>query len=169
MKNKTNAWVIVLLVLIGSAMVFWFGYSTSINMMRHEQSLGFRLPTGDSEAGKVAFTELGCVNCHSVANSTEFPMPERPAEWHVVLGGEVQLLKTYGELVTAVIHPSESIRPEIQQVLVNPDGQSIMPDLTTQMTTRQLIDICTYLQEQYELVIPNYPSNYYPDGVHIGP
>lgn len=169
MKKKTNAWAIVLLVMLVLVLVFWFGYSTSVGLMRHEQCLGFRLPPGDPEAGKVAFSELGCVDCHSVAGSTDYPLPDRPGEWHVVLGGEVHVVKTYGELVTAIIHPSESIRPEYHRILVNPDGKSIMPDLTRQMTTRQMIDLATYLQEQYEVEMPEYPTNYYPYGLEFGP
>jgi hypothetical protein len=169
MKNKSNRPVIITLVVVAALLFFWFGYSVAMRVMVYEQSLGFRLPPGDVEAGKVAFRELGCVNCHSVADSVEFPMPDNPQEWHVVLGGEVHVVKTYGELVTAVIHPSESVRPEVHKTLVNADGQSIMPDLTRQMTTRQMIDIVTFLQPQYKVVLPEYPQNYYPYGMDVAP
>ncbi|MFO7726582.1 MAG: hypothetical protein R6V45_13680, partial [Oceanipulchritudo sp.] len=75
----------------------------------------------------------------------------------------------YGELVTAIIHPSESIRPDVRRTLVDEEGNSIMPDLTRQMTTRQLIDLVTYLEDKYRVVLPDYPTNYYPYGLDVIP
>ena len=167
-SNRTKVTATMVLIAAMVFLVFWFGYSTAMKVLQNEQSVGFRLPPGDIEAGKVAFRDLRCIDCHSVKDSEDYPMPERPQEWHVVLGGEIHVVKTYGELVTAVIHPSESIRPEVHKLLENPDGSSIMPDLTAQMTTRQMIDLVTYLQEQYTVVIPQYPMNYYPYEIEFG-
>ena len=62
------------------------------------QSRGFVLPEGDIEAGKSAFQNLECSQCHSIGN----------IEWtgatdgiKIELGGNVTSLKTYGELVTS--------------------------------------------------------------------
>ncbi len=44
-----------------------------------------------------------------------------------------------------------------------------MPDLTRQMTTRQLIDLVTYLEDKYRVVLPDYPTNYYPYGLDVIP
>ncbi|NDV63590.1 cytochrome c [Puniceicoccales bacterium CK1056] len=169
MKKQSNKSAIIILIAAMAFLVFWFGYSTAMKVLRSDQSVGFRLPPGDVEAGKVTFRDLRCMDCHSVKGSKDFPMPDRPQEWHVVLGGEIHVVKTYGELVTAVIHPSESIRPEVHKILMNADGNSIMPDLTAQMTTRQMIDLVTYLQNQYTVVMPQYPMNYYPYELEYGP
>jgi hypothetical protein len=146
-------------------MVFWAGYGVG----GHQgEARGFRLPTGDSEAGLKAFVDLGCYNCHSVAGEAEF---ERPPEYEgliVPLGGKVRVVKTYGELVTAIIHPKESIRPDEYDKYVDESGESLMPDLTAVMKTRELIDLVTYLQDHYEVVIPRYPSNYNPYGIGGG-
>jgi mono/diheme cytochrome c family protein len=120
-------------------------------------------------AGKTAFVELQCANCHSVFGEAEFARPPEYAGLVVPLGGEVRVVKTYGELVTAIIHPSESIRPDVHKQYVDAAGNSIMPDYTGRMTTRQLIDIAAYLQQHYEVVIPQQPTNYYPYGVDLVP
>lgn len=158
--------VLALVLLVGA---FLLGLNAGSDLCLTEQAKGFRLPTGDDEAGKVAFTELGCLACHSVSESEIYPMPEHPAAWHVVLGGDVTMVKTYGELVTAIIHPSESIRPDVRATLVDEQGRSVMPDLTRQMTTRQMIDLVTYLQHQYQVVLPDFPSNTYPYGIELVP
>jgi mono/diheme cytochrome c family protein len=150
-----------LLVLVS----FWIGLGVGSD---RGQEKGFRLPPGDAEAGLAAFVELNCSHCHTVAGEKEF---ERPAEYEellVPLGGNVRVVKTYGELVTAIIHPKESVRPDVNAMYIDANGQSIMPDLTSTMKTRELIDLVTYLQEHYEVVIPQHPTNYYPYGVGGG-
>lgn len=168
-KSTQNVVVAGLLIAVGLILVFWLGFSSAMQVVRHEQSAGFRLPPGSTEGGKTAFAELGCVNCHSVAGSAEFTGPTDPEQLHVVLGGEVRVVKTYGELVTAIIHPNESIRPDVREKLLDPEGNSIMPDLTRQMTTRQMIDLATYLQGQYKVALPRYPTNFYPYGIDVVP
>jgi sulfur-oxidizing protein SoxX len=127
------------------------------------------LPAGNYEAGLAAFVELGCSSCHSVAGLSEF---DRPAEYEgllVPLGGELRIVKTYGELVTAIIHPTESIRPDIYKQYVDINGKSLMPDLTWQMSARQVIDMVAFLEEHYEVMTPEYPANYYPYGGAVHP
>jgi hypothetical protein len=155
--------------MVMGVLVFLIGYNTGMRMGIEDPGRGFRLPPGDREAGIAAFGELGCMQCHSVHNSREFPLPEEPQAWHVTLGGTVGRVKTYGELVTAIIHPSASIRPDVRETLVDSEGRSIMPDLTRKMTTRQMIDLATYLQGEYKVVLPEYPSNYYPYGMEVYP
>jgi hypothetical protein len=87
----------------------------------------------------------------------------------VHLGGQVRMVKTYGELVTAIIHPDESIRPDVMKKYDLPDGKTLMPDYTSKMTTRQMIDLVTFLQSHYEVAVPEYPSNYYPYGIDVAP
>jgi sulfur-oxidizing protein SoxX len=156
---------IVLLVMCGLVLVFWMGYCASMRVMRYEEVAGFRLPPGDALAGEHAFHELGCAQCHSVSGSTVYRRPADASELHVVLGGPVHVVKTYGELVTAIIHPDESIRPDVLRKMAEEDPHTPMPDLTRKMTTRQMIDLVTYLQAQYKVQLPEYPRNYYPYGM----
>ena len=120
-------------------------------------SRGFVLPPGDVERGALVFTELACTQCHSVGN----------IEWDgaedgvlVELGGAVTTFKTYGELVTAVINPSHRIaRPYLgEQVAV--DGESKMRRYNEVMTVQQLVDLVSYLQTEYEVVVPTNPYVY---------
>lgn len=169
MTKRIKPVSVILVAAVTLVLAFLIGFGTALRTTTHDPARGFRLPPGDDDAGMEAFVELGCVSCHSVKNSTRFPLPASPADWHVMLGGEVGVIKTYGELVTAIIHPSESIRPDVRRTLVDEEGKSIMPDLTGQMTTRQLIDLVTYLQHEYEVVLPDYPINYYPYSLDVIP
>lgn len=69
---------------------------------------GFVMPTGNAEKGQAAFVQLKCTECHTV-DRVELPAPATPARMNVVLGGDVTRIRTYGELVTAIIHPNRNI------------------------------------------------------------
>lgn len=127
------------------------------------QSRGFVLPEGDVERGKALFTELNCNDCHSIsdipwAGSKDTGMPQ------VALGGAVTSLKTYGELVTSVIHPSHEVSKNYRDDLGTtlPGGRSRMEQYNYNevMTVSELIDIVAYLQSEYKLVIPDNPYPY---------
>lgn len=125
---------------------------------------GFRIPAGSADKGLVAFEELRCSQCHTVAGVDTFTVEPYEDGLVVPLGGDVYRVKTYGELITAIIHPSESIRPDVLQKYDMPDGQSLMPDYTDKMTTGQLLDIATFLEGHYAVKIPEYPVTYSPYG-----
>jgi sulfur-oxidizing protein SoxX len=118
---------------------------------------GFRLPDGDPAAGKVAFEELKCRECHRV-QGVEFAAPTVKPPVPVVLGGEVPHVKTDGDLVTSIINPSHRISAAYKPEEVRqPDGSSRMPDLTRVMTVRQLVDVVAFLQTRYTVVRPGGP------------
>jgi hypothetical protein len=75
----------------------------------------------------------------------------------VLLGGKVLHVRTYGELVTAVIHPNESLT-------VRPPGlegkDSPMPKVNDTMTVTQMLDLVTFLQPRYSQLEPLYQSAY---------
>ena len=66
----------------------------------------FRLPQGDVERGKAAFIALDCTKCHTVAGVADLPRPTAQSEDVIVLGGEVVRLRTMGDLLTAIVHPT---------------------------------------------------------------
>ena len=112
--------------------------------------VGFRLPeNGDVERGQTAFVELRCHTCHTVVGVEGLPPPDKEGAV-VVLGGSVSEVRTDGYLVTSIIHPSH-------QVLLYPQGgmragsEPDMPDLTREMTVRQLVDLVAFLQAHYEM------------------
>ena len=69
---------------------------------------GFRLPDGDAEAGRVAFLYMQCHQCHTIAGEQLPPIPGMDPPY-VELGGKVTKVKTYGELITAIINPSHKL------------------------------------------------------------
>ena len=73
----------------------------------------------------------------------------------VPLGGALHKVKTYGQLATAIIHPSESIL-KADDRYVDTSGNSLMSNYSTVMTVQQMTDIITFLQEHYEIVKPAY-------------
>lgn len=126
--------------------------------------IGFRLPAGDVERGKVAFLELDCIRCHSIAGETATGGLEMTRDIHVALGGETTRVKTYGQLVTSIVYPDHIILPKYRVDYTDRDGNSEMPDVTEDMTVKQMIDLVTYLQTTYKVREP--PSAYdmsYPD------
>ncbi len=123
------------------------------------QATGFVLPDGDIEAGKAAFVELACNECHSI-NEIDWTGTAEGVE--VKLGGEVSSLKTYGQLVTSIINPSHKIARPYLMEKVAVEGQSNMTIYNEVMTVQQLVDIVAFLQSEYELQLPvdhyHYPA-----------
>ena len=118
---------------------------------------GFRLPDGNIEKGKEAFLSLQCNSCHSVAGMN-FP---EPTMFRVPLGGETARVRSYGELVTAIINPSHVIsaryREELRQAKESP-----MTNFNNTMTVAQMIDLVAFLQSRYKLIYPDERMPYYP-------
>jgi mono/diheme cytochrome c family protein len=69
---------------------------------------GFRLPEGNATAGRETFLYMHCNQCHTI-NGEELPTVAG-FEPFVELGGSLTRVKTYGELVTAIINPSHNRR-----------------------------------------------------------
>ena len=117
---------------------------------------GFQLPPGNAEKGKAAFIQLKCTECHRV-DGVDLPAPTAKPEIVVTLGGEVSHLRTYGQLVTAIIHPRLEISNQLHASA--PMTGSPMKDFNREMTVAQLVDIVTFLQPTYrELVPPPQPE-----------
>ena len=106
--------------------------------------------------GKQAFIDLKCYTCHRVDGIADLPPPTQPPEKIVVLGGEVAQVRTYGRLMTAIIHPSQSIS---ERMIARPEKQtkeSPMPTVNEIMTVEQLINLIAFLQPQYRELQPLY-------------
>jgi len=121
---------------------------------------GFRLPDGDAVKGKEVFVAMKCHTCHKV-EGVEFPAPTGDVG-PVTLGGEFLRVKTYGELVTAIINPSHSLAPGYPAEKVSKDGKSKMPVFNDTMTVTQLSNLVAFLQAQYK--IKRDDDLYYPYG-----
>lgn len=120
-----------------------------------KSGFGFRLPDGDAKRGRDAFVALRCSSCHHVAG-LDLPQQGTGAA-DVALGGQTIHVKTYGELVTAIINPSHRIAPGYpENQVTTSDGKSLMAlaYLNDVMTVQQLIDLVAFLQSSYEVVPP---------------
>ena len=111
--------------------------------------IGFRLPKGDPEKGKVAFLELKCHTCHTVREEN-LPKPDSPGQFNVTLGGEFIRVRTYGELVTSIINPTHIVSLEHKKKLEVGGALSPMPEFNHLMTVAQMIDIVAFLQPHYK-------------------
>ena len=128
-----------------------------------KQGRGFRLPDGDIERGKQAFVSLKCNTCHTVSG-VDLATPETADPHQVPLGGTVHQVKTYGQLVTAIIHPSHDISIDINgNNAPEVDTESPMHDFNSKMSVQEMIDLVTFLHSQYRLRTQIYYNHqYYP-------
>jgi mono/diheme cytochrome c family protein len=122
---------------------------------------GFSLPEGNALNGKEAFVYMHCHECHSIAGE-ELPTLAMADPPYVQLGGKVTRVKTYGELVTAIINPSHKLAKGYPVDTVTNDGQSKMPLYNGYMTVQELIDIVSFLQPHYDVFVPQYEYRIYP-------
>lgn len=118
--------------------------------------VGFSLPEGSAERGREAFVYLQCHSCHTITGVDLPQEPHAPEPPFVELGGDVTRVKTYGQLVTAIINPSHKLAEGYPEDVVSEDGESKMPVYNEVMTVQELIDIVAFLQPQYDVVVPKY-------------
>jgi sulfur-oxidizing protein SoxX len=121
---------------------------------------GFSLPEGDADSGREAFLYMQCNQCHTIEGEV---LPAIPgAEPYVELGGTVTRVKTYGELVTAIINPSHKLAEGYAKELVSEDGVSNMYVYNRHMTVQELIDLVAFLQPHYDVYVPEFNYRNYP-------
>lgn len=118
---------------------------------------GFVLPQGDVARGRKAFVEMKCCTCHRVDGVADLPAPTVAPGKVVLLGGEVIRLRTYGDLVTAVIHPSHELTVRLPGPATK---DSAMPQVNDTMTVAQMVDIVTFLHPRYKDLEPTYGQYY---------
>ena len=121
---------------------------------------GFRLPEGNATAGRETFLYMHCNQCHTI-NGEELPTVAG-FEPFVELGGSLTRVKTYGELVTAIINPSHKLADGYPEDFVSEDDVSKMYVYNGFMTVQELTDLVMFLQEQYELIPPQFQYRVYP-------
>jgi sulfur-oxidizing protein SoxX len=116
---------------------------------------GFRLPDGDADKGREAFAYMQCNQCHTVVDETfeAIPLADPP---YVELGGDIARVKTYGELVTAIINPSHKLADGYAAGMVSEGGESNMYVYNGHMTVQELIDLVSFLQSSYDVTPPEY-------------
>jgi len=121
---------------------------------------GFRLPDGNAADGRETFLYMHCNQCHTI-NGQQLPTVAG-FEPFVELGGSLTRVKTYGELVTAIINPTHKLADGYPEDLVSDDGVSKMYVYNGFMTVQELTDLVMFLQGQYEVVRPQFQYRVYP-------
>ena len=121
---------------------------------------GFRLPDGNATAGREAFLYMHCNQCHTIKGE-ELPTIAG-FEPFVELGGSLTRVKTYGELVTAIINPSHKLADGYPEDLVSENGKSRMYVYNGFMTVQELTDLVMFLQSRYDVVPPKFQYRVYP-------
>ncbi len=111
-----------------------------------------RLPPGSAENGKAAFIALQCTACHTVAG-VELPKPTIEPDLVVALGGSVPKLRTVGDLLTAIIHPTQGVSFRAKRPAVGPPVSG-MPNVNEVMTVSQMVDLVRFLQPRYSEMAP---------------
>jgi hypothetical protein len=124
-----------------------------------ESGRRLHLPKGSAENGKTAFIALKCTDCHTVSG-VELPKPTAAPENIVQLGGDVPRLRTVGDLLTSIIHPTQSIPLTSQGAAPTPDRSS-MPNVNEKMTVAQMVDLVRFLQPHYSEMEPPIDWTYY--------
>lgn len=89
-------------------------------------------------------------------------MDEQERGLDVQLGGKVVRVRSYGELVTAIIHPAEGLAEGYPLEAVSQEGKSIMTDVNNVMTVQQMIDLVVFLQPTYVEYMPQDYDPYFP-------
>lgn len=121
---------------------------------------GFPVNEGDVAAGRKAFIDHRCHQCHSIADERLPPLAgaDRPI---MQLGGPSTMVRSYADLTTSIINPNHAIseRYRDQQLLLNTgfplESPMPMPNIDT-MSVRQLIDIVAFLDSKYQLMVEHY-------------
>lgn len=117
----------------------------------------FRFPVqeGDINAGRQAFIDHRCHQCHSVAG-VRMPSLAGASPPVLELGGETSIAKNYAELMTSVINPNHVISERYREQLlldatIPLESPMPMPHID-RMSVRQLIDLVAFLNSRYVLI-----------------
>jgi hypothetical protein len=121
---------------------------------------GFPVDQGDIAAGRQAFIDHRCHQCHSIADERLPPLAgaDRPI---LELGGPTTTVRSYADLTTSIINPDHAISERYVDQELTRNAQlpletpMPMPNIDT-MTVRQLIDIVAFLDSRYQLVVEDY-------------
>ena len=88
-----------------------------------------------------------------------YDMVNREFEPPVLLGVTSTRVRTYAELVTSVINPSQKLAHNDQLALIQQDDVSKMLISDDMMTVTELVNLVTFLQPKYK--VPMYQSTHF--------
>ena len=108
--------------------------------------------------GKSLFVQFDCTRCHLVSG-VKFPDPGESVP-KIEIGGEVNRVYSYGELVTSIISPQHVISPQYTDLLSkaarNEGAKPFpMPVFDEQLNVKQLTDLAAFLHSRYRKIEPS--------------
>ena len=121
----------------------------------YDPSFGFPVASGNVDAGRQAFIDHRCHQCHSV-DGVSLPALAGASDVMLELGGETSIVRSYGGLMTSIINPDHEISGAYRDRLaldaqVPLESPMPMPHIDN-MTVRQLIDLVAFLDSRYVLI-----------------
>ena len=126
------------------------------------QGFGFPVQEGSVEAGRQAFIDHKCHQCHSVAG-IRLPPLAGASPVMLELGGATAEVKNYAELMTSVINPDHAISERYREQLRLEGAVPLESPMPTpqidNMTVRQLLDLVAFLDSRY-VQVEGYRSDY---------
>jgi mono/diheme cytochrome c family protein len=144
----------------GKAAVLGLTVLASVAGCASHSLFGFPVDQGDIAAGRQAFIDHRCHQCHSIADERlpQLAGADRPI---LELGGSTTIVRSYADLTTSIINPDHAIseRYRDEQLLRNteiPLESPMPPPNIDTMTVRQLIDIVAFLDSKYQLMVESY-------------
>lgn len=124
-----------------------------------QSTQGFVFPEGDLVRGQATFVELKCYECHQVDGVSDLPAAVVDSGKVVILGGEVRKTKTYGDLLTAIIHPEQAVTARAADRTMSDETMPVVNDV---MTVQQMLDLVTFLSPRYQKLEPLYHDPFMP-------
>lgn len=130
-----------------------------VSPLRAGEGKPFRFPGGDPEAGEKAFVALNCVQCHTVAE-VNLAEPKGKKILELPLASHPRFVKNYEDLIRAIVNPKHVVSEQYQAILSAPELRGeiepLMPDLTRDMSARQLVDLVAFLDQAYKGSLQGY-------------
>ncbi len=119
----------------------------------YDPAFRFPIQEGDIDAGRQAFVDHRCHQCHSVSG-IDLPPLAGAAPPILELGGETMVAKSYADLLTSIINPNHVISDRYREQLrlsaeVPLDSPMPTPRIDN-MSVRQLIDLVAFLDSVYQ-------------------
>ncbi len=119
----------------------------------------FRFPGGDPAAGKAAFVTLNCNQCHTVFG-TDLEEPKGKRRLNLPLAAEKRFVESYGDIITAITNPQHVVAEQYKEILSQSEQaggiKAFMPDMTHDMSARQLMDLVAFLHDAYSKQLKGY-------------
>lgn len=150
MMNRSLLSLCTAIALVSSAGTFLFA---------EDGPKSFRFPGGDYEDGRTAFMTLNCNQCHTVAEVV-IDEPKGKRRLDLRLASEQRFVRSYEDIITAITNPQHVINEQYRSILNKPELNGsikpFMPDLTREMSARQLMDLVSFLDKVYKGSLEGY-------------